>query len=186
MMPSKLQEHYEFNASISIPADFICPGIIQNYVNLQFKGDDSVYDAMCKFYTSDGTIDEESSRAADFLSDIYFTPSTAEMLDFHAKLNHGKTYQYQFSKTYVRSFPFPRPEWLKGSGHADELIFLMNVNFGRGDIESHKDYDQLKEDDLAVAKYMIAMWSSFARTGYVGLTKEKKRILLKTYLRWYL
>ena len=165
LMPPKMQEHYNFNVSISVPAEFICEGIIRNYVNLQFKGDDSVYDAMCEFYTSDGTADEQSNRAADLLGDVYFTSFTAEMLDFHAKLKNGKTYQYQFSKISPRPFPLPPPKWLKGSGHADELLYLLNVDVAPTDIESDKDYDKLKGDDLTVAKNMISMWSSFSKTG---------------------
>ena len=165
IIPPNMQEHYNFNASVSIPAEFVCAGVIRNHVDLHFNGDDTVYDAMCKFYTSDGSADDQSNRAADLIGDIFFTPSTAEMLDFHAKLKTGKTYQYQFSKISPKPFPFPPPSWFKGCGHGDELLFLQNIEAELSDMGSDKQLDQLKGDDLTVANNIIAMWSSFARTG---------------------
>ena len=130
IMP-QVQEHFGFNVTQGIPANFLCTGVIKPYVDFNYNGDEKVADAMCKFYTAtDGTEDEQSNRAADLYADMIFVPSAAEMLDFHARAGSGKTYQYQVSKISPKPF-LPPPAWFKGTGHGDELMFLFYDEFSQ-------------------------------------------------------
>ncbi|KAK3106128.1 hypothetical protein FSP39_013291 [Pinctada imbricata] len=161
MVLPNVQQKFDFNASINIPAEFICKGMLRPMVDSHFDGDESVYYAGCKFYTSEGSMDDQSNRAADLLASMIFTPSTREMLNYHAAHKDGKTYQYQFSKLNPRPL-LPVPAWFRGSGHGDEIIYIFRTT----DDERLKLMNvTLTGVDKEVSDHMITMWSSFAKTG---------------------
>ncbi|KAK3106608.1 hypothetical protein FSP39_023466 [Pinctada imbricata] len=164
IMPS-MQELYKFNTSISIPVKFLCDGMINPYVDYFHNGDQGIKDKMCEFYTSDGSEDDQSNRAADFFADTMFTPWVAQMLDYHTRHKQGKTYQYQVSRTcaFKLGLPYiPPPVWFKGCGHSDELIYLFDI------VKEEKiDFygETLSDADKRFATAMILYWTSFAKTG---------------------
>ena len=161
LMPH-LTEKYNFDVAKSVPAEFVCKGMAKLFVEANYGDRADVYEAICKFYTSDGSSSDQSLRAADLYADILFTPAVAEMLDFH-KGGTGRTYQYIFSKINPKPFGPPAPEWFKGSGHGDDLLFLFHIDEdGKGGFFDAKLDDVNKRFSDAMIKY----WSEFAKTGY--------------------
>ncbi|KAK3106256.1 hypothetical protein FSP39_016159 [Pinctada imbricata] len=162
IMPD-LQEHYAFDAMVAIPAKFICGAIISPFVDYYYKGDEKIKNAICSFYTSDGSEDDQSNRAADFYGDMLFNPWTRNMLDYHARPGEGKTYQYQVSKLspYPTGYPYmPPPSWFKGAGHFDEAIGLFRSNNRKAIFNG-----TISDDYKQYSRTMIAYWTSFAKTG---------------------
>ncbi|KAK3106468.1 hypothetical protein FSP39_020603 [Pinctada imbricata] len=167
ILPS-VQQKFDFNVSVNIPSEFICKGMLRPWVDTHFEGDNNVYEAGCKFYTSDGSMDDQSNRAADLLATMIFTPSVREMLNYHSTKKTGKTYQYQFSKLSPRPL-LPVPAWFRGSGHGDEIMYIFRTT----DDERLKLMNvTLTGVDKEVSDHMITMWSSFAKTSIPSAGKS--------------
>ena len=166
IMPD-VQEHYGFNVTEGIPANVLCDAFIKPYVERNYDGDEHILNAMCKFYTaSDGSKDTQSNLAADFYGDMTFTAAQAHMLDFHSTLGRGRTYQYQLSKASPKPF-LPPPSWFKGTGHADDLLFLFFDEFAEkgGPQEAMQGDVKFSDSDKLTMDRMTAMWTSFAKYG---------------------
>ena len=103
------------------------------------------------------------------LSDSVFATSIMETAKYHASIEETsrRTFFYLFdvvpSERLLRT-----PDWVDQANHADELGYLF---FGETDgvlqnLPGHEGYTpEPWESD--VAKYMITMWSNFAKTGFV-------------------
>ena len=85
MTTPAMQNFYNFNLSIGIPSRFVCEGIVRPYVELYFNNSSKIQDRLCKFYTTNVSMDAQSRKAADCLQDFIFTPGVAEMLNVHAR-----------------------------------------------------------------------------------------------------
>ena len=160
IIPPSVQEQYGFNISESVPLDCLCKVVIKSFVDDFHDGNQKLQESLCRFYTSGGTQDDQSNRAADSYADFIFTQATADMLEFHAELGGGKTYQYQFSKLSPHPL-IPLPAWLKGSGHGDDLLFLFSFVY----VDS---VDEFTGNDKLVSQSMVSLWTSFAKYGYVN------------------
>ncbi|KAK3106894.1 hypothetical protein FSP39_002185 [Pinctada imbricata] len=159
----KLQELYNFNTSSSIPGKFLCEALIKPFVDYYQNGDQDVQTAMCNFYTSDGSEDDQSNRATDFYGDMIFNPWAADMLDYHTRLREGKTYQYQISKLSPCPLGYPMippPVWFQGVGHLDELMGLFHSKNRKSLFNA-----TLSENYKQFSRTMVAYWTSFAKTG---------------------
>ncbi|XP_076110539.1 fatty acyl-CoA hydrolase precursor, medium chain-like [Mytilus galloprovincialis] len=150
----ELQEFYRFNVTEGVPHKVACEAIIAPYVEKYLRGDGSIKEQMCNFYKADASTREQSLRATELLADVMFTYPSIKMLEFHAALKNGKTYQYLFSKTSPDPFGGTPPEWFEGCGHGDDLIWLFKV----GDHE-------ISDDEKQFSKNLIQYWTSFAKSG---------------------
>ena len=100
-------------------------------------------------------------------SDFLFNVPTYETVAYHRAIaeDYKNTYMYTFS---IRPsiFFLPTPTWARGPNHADELEYLFYAE--RGGIMSHvlgKEGYVPQDWEIEVAKYMMTMWSNFAKTG---------------------
>ncbi|XP_052068048.1 cocaine esterase-like [Mytilus californianus] len=157
-IPPKVQEHFDFNATESIPLRFICKGMIDPFVEKFYKNDSDVKEKLCKFYTTENSPDEQSMRANDFMADCMFGHTVKRMLNYHASFG-GRTYQYLFSKE--KPFMGDAPKWGKGSGHGEELQFMFDAEVLLPSFNVSLD---TLEDQL-FANALIGYWTSFARKG---------------------
>ncbi|CAG2240785.1 CEL [Mytilus edulis] len=148
----ELQEFYRFNVTEGVPHKVACEAIIAPYVEKYLRGDGSIKEQMCNFYKADASTKEQSLRATELLADVMFTYPSIKMLEFHAALKNGKTYQYLFSKTSPDPFGGTPPEWFEGCGHGDDLIWLFKV----GDHE-------ISDDEKQFSKNLIQYWTSFGK-----------------------
>lgn len=155
-----VQEYFGFNATESIPLKFICEGLISPYVKAFLGNENEAKSKLCKFYMTDGSIDDQSLRGSECLADILIVQPTIRMLEYHSSMG-GNTYQYRFSKTSPVPVGGPPPSWFKGCGHADELVFLFP-----GKVLGTEDAI-LNADEEGLSKHMIKYWTSFAKSGYV-------------------
>ena len=167
VMTPELHELYKFNVTEGIPANVLCDAIIKPYVDWHYEGDEHILNTMCEFYTaSEGSMDDQSNRAADFLADTIFNVAAAELLDFHSSLGGGKTYQYQFSKTSPKLFMDP-PAWFKGTGHGEDLPFLFFDEFAeKGGIhDTMWGGVTLSDSDKFAIDRLTALYTTFAKYG---------------------
>ncbi|KAK3105782.1 hypothetical protein FSP39_005668 [Pinctada imbricata] len=167
ILPS-VQEHFDFNVSVGIPSTFVCKGLLDPFVDLFYDGNQQMKDDACKFYTSNGSLDEQSNRACDLFADMIFTSQTYEMLTFHSNNNVRKTYQYQFSKIGARRIVLP-PKWFRGSEHGADLIYLFRTN---QDFRSEMVDMSLTGPGTEMSKWLISLWTSFAKSGVPDAGQE--------------
>ena len=155
MITEQTQKHYNFELREGIPSDFTCNVLIKQIVDLHYSGSQKVKDTLCKYYSANSSLADQSMKAIECMSDYSFTVAQEHMLDTHAGLGKGNTYQYQFSMPSPIPM-FSPPSWFSGAGHGDELAYLSIFLVGDG-VFSDKEKD--------VSKRMIQYWASFAKTG---------------------
>ncbi|XP_071175450.1 fatty acyl-CoA hydrolase precursor, medium chain-like [Mytilus edulis] len=155
--PPSFLEHFGFNMTEGIPSKVACVGIIAPFVELYLNNNPALKTQLCDFYTVDGSVAEQGLRVSELFGDLLITYPVVRMLEYHSSLG-GETWQYRFSKTSPSPIGGPPPSWFKGSGHADELIFMFSSNpFTSPDAS-------LSEDEKELSKHMINYWTSFAKS----------------------
>jgi carboxylesterase type B len=118
----------------------------------------TIAEAICRKYSSKGSLPEQGVKAVDFYGDLFFYSPAVQSLNMHAFNNH-KTTQFQYMSRR-RSALSPSLEyfpWFKGAGHASELLFLFPVKYNV----------TIPADDISLSLTMMKYWSNFAKTGYV-------------------
>ena len=112
-------------------------------------------------------IEKRRNKMIALLSDSSFSVSLAETVRRHSSLalDSKSTYMYLFDiMPSVRVVP--APSWHKGANHGDDLVYTffeesegMMTYFPRDEVYKPTDWDR---DN---AKYIMTMWSNFAKTG---------------------
>ncbi|XP_048759521.2 uncharacterized protein LOC125669117 [Ostrea edulis] len=151
------QKQFHFNMSDGIPKQFLCSGMIPNFVRIYFKNSSSISDSICQQYSSEDKT-TQSLNVIHFQTDVSFFVPAAVSSKAHASNRKSNTYQFIFSEDirfYYRNFP----DWFHGAGHGNELTFLFDTrnmlarNFS------------LSTNQTAFALQLIKYWTNFAKTG---------------------
>ena len=162
-LSQSVQQHFGFNVKDGIPSEFVCDGFIQPYVELNYDNDQRVADALCSFYSSNEDLAKQSRLATDLYGDIVFFPPSVDMLNLHVTPS-AKTYQYQFTRISPLPFGPKAPSWFRGTGHADELLYLFHSD-PEGEGHHGIMVADLNDEDAAVSKTIIQYWTTFAQNG---------------------
>ena len=109
------------------------------------------------------------SKVVQFYSDMMFTAPMLLTLSHHSKLakESKSTYMYKFDVILPRTL-MSTPSWFNNATHGDELMYvffaedspMFNV------LPGHED-QQIEDWERNVAKYVITLWTNFAKTGWV-------------------
>lgn len=157
-----LQARYEFNVSESIPAKFVCQGMLNPYVDRNFNTDkEQLKESLCQFYTTELSEDAQSLLATHCYADLSFVFPTLKMLENHAA-GKGTTYQYLFSRESSKPINIvgPPPKWFRGAGHAEELKYMFDISR----LFKHLDLG-LTDEEKTLSRNIIQYWTSFAKSG---------------------
>ena len=155
---SSLQKYLPFNISEGISSEFLCKHILHPLASDYYNNDTTIAEAICRKYSSKGSLPEQGVKAVDFYGDLFFYSPAVQSLNMHAFNNH-KTTQFQYMSRR-RSALSPSLEyfpWFKGAGHGSELLFLFPVKYNV----------TIPADDISLSLTMMKYWSNFAKTGYV-------------------
>ncbi|XP_049595294.1 bile salt-activated lipase [Syngnathus scovelli] len=125
----------------------------QNKVGL-----DEAYSLYTSTWASNPSREDVKRTIVDIGTDYIFLVSTQAALYLHAaNATSGRTYSYLFSEpNRMAGIGRPYPSWM-GADHADDLqyVFGKPLSTPLGYWPRHRD----------VARYMIAYWTNFAKTG---------------------
>ena len=155
---SSLQKYLPFNISEGISSEFLCKHILHPLASDYYNNDTTIAEAICRKYSSKGSLPEQGVKAVDFYGDLFFYSPAVQSLNMHA-FNYHKTTQFQYMSRR-RSALSPSLEyfpWFKGAGHGSELLFLFPVKYNV----------TIPADDISLSLTMMKYWSNFAKTGYV-------------------
>ena len=112
-------------------------------------------------------MEKRRTKLVAVYSDMFFTIPLIETISQHNSLatNSKNTYMYLFD-ILPSTRAMPTPSWGKRANHADELLYvffeesdgLLSFMAGREDFKP-------TEWDRQDSKYLITMWTNFAKTG---------------------
>ncbi|KAM9793294.1 bile salt-activated lipase-like [Syngnathus typhle] len=121
-------------------------------------GLDEAYSLYTSTWASNPSKEDVKRTIVDIGTDYIFLVSTQAALYLHAaNATSGRTYSYLFSEpNRMGGIGRPYPSWM-GADHADDLqyVFGKPLSTPLGYWPRHRD----------VARYMIAYWTNFAKTG---------------------
>ena len=151
-----VENYISFNVTEGISSDFMCKHIFPQLAGDYYNNDTAIAQAICRKYTSKGSLQEQGLKALDFYGDLFFYSPAVQSLNTHALNNHKtKQFQYMNRRRSVFSIPLEFYPWFKGAGHGSELPFLFPM----------KSNGTRSSDDMSLSLAMIKYWSNFAKKG---------------------
>ena len=109
------------------------------------------------------------SKAVQVISDMMFTAPMIYTLSHHSNLKQESksTYMYKFEVILPKTL-LPTPSWFKNATHGDELkyVFFEETSEIFKGMPGHED-TKLEDWEKDVAKYVMDLWTNFAKTGWV-------------------
>lgn len=111
-------------------------------------------------------MDKRRHKFAAMCADLLFTVTLAETIAQHERLANGRkgTYMYVVDVS-PSSHLLPTPSWCTKATHGDELQYVFfEESLEVWKLLGREDYKPM-EWERDVAKYMINMWTNFAKTG---------------------
>ena len=106
----------------------------------------------------------------DLSTDSSMFAPMVTMVQLHAGGSVRQSYMYEFS-TAPTTHVIPVPTWLDGptqANHADELLFVFGFSEGMLKLLAYEQRPVVYTDkDVQQSKRVMAMWSNFAKTGFV-------------------
>ena len=112
-------------------------------------------------------MEKRRNKIVALLSDISFGVSLAETVAWHHSLapDSKNTFMYIFDiPPSIRHLP--TPSWAKKANHGDDLIYTyFEESEGMDSFTLREEVFKPTDTDRDAAKYMMDMWSNFAKTG---------------------
>lgn len=118
-------------------------------------------------WSEQNNMEKLRSKAVQILSDMMLTAPMLLTLSHHSKLKKESksTYMYKFD-VILPSTLLPTPSWFKNATHGDELkyVFFEETSEIFKSLPGHED-TQIEDWERDVAKYVMNLWTNFAKTG---------------------
>ena len=118
-------------------------------------------------------MERRRSKALQLMSDKFFTASMEFTLSEHSKLAKDSisTYMYQFGIILPKTM-YPTPSWFHNATHIDELMYIFYDEDTPlyHNLPSPTDR-QLEDWESDAARYVMDLFTNFAKTGYVLLIR---------------
>ena len=112
-------------------------------------------------------VEKLRTKAVQIISDAMFTAPMQLVLNQHSKLarESKRTYMYKFDIILPRTM-LPTPSWFNNATHGDELMYLFfdEDNQFFNDLPGH-DGQEIEDWERDVAKYVMDLFTNFAKTG---------------------
>ena len=152
-----IQRYISFNVTEGISSDFMCKHVFPQLTGDYYNNDTNISEAICRKYSSNGSLQQQGMKAVDFYGDLFFYSPAVQSINAHAFNNHKtKQFQYLCRRRSVFSIPLQFYPWFKGSGHLSELPFLFPMK---------SNVTRSSDDDISLSLAMMKYWSNFAKTG---------------------
>lgn len=161
-IPHQTQKFFAFNATESLPANFLCEGVVKPIVKRYYNNDFDLKEKLCDFYTTDSSQDEQSMKTLTFMNDVLMVSSTHAMLEKHIS-TRSRTYQYMFSIENEIGLFGARPKYAKGCAHAEELQYMFEAEVMLPSM--NKSSAQFTEEEKRLSANLIKYFTSFAKSG---------------------
>ncbi|XP_033746031.1 LOW QUALITY PROTEIN: carboxylesterase 5A-like [Pecten maximus] len=155
------KEFPTFNFTIGITANIPVNHVIPTLVRQLYDNCDHIFTSITEKYVNslpNGDIEAQTSSAANMYADVNYYSPAVRSLDAHTGSN-SKTYQYLFSHEPRWGPVQPRPLWLHGANHADELAFVFGLN------EIYPGNVATEDDELTISRRVMTYWANFAKFG---------------------
>ncbi|XP_060081391.1 uncharacterized protein LOC132560731 [Ylistrum balloti] len=155
------KEFPTINFTEEIPASILRDHVVPNLVLQLYDNCVDIYTSACDQYVTpvlNDDIETQTSSAENLYADVDYYSPAVRSLDAHIG-SDSKTYQYFFSYEPRWGPVHPRPLWLHGANHADELAFVFGLN------ELYPSNVPHGDEELAISKRVMTYWTNFAKTG---------------------
>ncbi|OWF42495.1 Neuroligin-4, X-linked [Mizuhopecten yessoensis] len=155
------REFPTFNFTVAIPASIANNNVIPTLVRQLYGNCDDISKSIADRYVypiPNGDLDAQTSRAIKLYADVIYHSQAFRSLDAHLGTN-AKTYQYLFSHEPRWGLVEPRPLWLHGANHGDDIAFVFGLN------EMYPSDIPKDDTELAISRRIMSYWTNFAKSG---------------------
>ncbi|XP_060066603.1 fatty acyl-CoA hydrolase precursor, medium chain-like [Ylistrum balloti] len=155
-----LQKPMNFSMTEGMPTAVLCDVFAPTLAREMFSNNSIVSDLLCKEYSSDDMA--EQARSISILhADTWFVSPTVQLLGFHANGKASpRTYQYLYNQPINFHYMAPHFPWMKGAGHATELLYQFGPS-GLNELDESLSTVEGRAFSDVLARY----WTNFAKTG---------------------
>ncbi|XP_021369858.1 carboxylesterase 5A-like [Mizuhopecten yessoensis] len=151
----------KFNFTVAILANIPYNNVIPTLVRQLYDNCDAIFTSIADKYVepvTSGDAEDQTSSVSNLYADVNYNSPAFRSLDAHIGAS-TKTYQYLFSHEPRWGLVRPRPLWLHGANHADELPFVFGLN------EFYPSNILKDDDELAISRRVMTYWTNFAKSG---------------------
>lgn len=150
-------DNFTLGITANISANHVIPTIALQLYGSCGDISKSIFDKYIKDIPKDD-IQGQTASAANLYADVNYYSPAVRSLDGHTG-GSGRTYQYLFSHLPRWGPVNPRPLWIQGANHADEVAFVFGLN------ELYPSNVPQEDDELAISSRVMTYWTNFAKFG---------------------
>lgn len=157
------QKTFKFNVFKGIPTRVLCGDIVPAIAKELYQNCTNVLNSICQKYSPaddrNVSLQTQTDFSANFYGDFIKVSPTVRMLNHHSKYSNKATYQYMFTYKPNKGAMTPRPTWLKGANHVDEVPFIFGIKPWYGSNVTVAD------EEVDLSSRIMTYWSNFAKYG---------------------
>ncbi|KAK3101730.1 hypothetical protein FSP39_005915 [Pinctada imbricata] len=161
------QKEWNINPSVGIDKNVFCNRVIPGIVREKYENCTSIMHSICKEYSSNVSIANQTQMMSDMVSDMEVVAPTILLLDLHSITSGKSSYQYLFSHLPAWELDSWRPAWLKGPNHGSEVTFVAGLDWYPSTVK-------ISPEERALSDRMMDFWSQFAKTGNPNGSNSKE------------
>ena len=156
--PDSVLQLFQTTYDRGLTTEMLCNYLAPTVVQIFFSGKTEISSKICTLYSDSSSLENQSNKIMDFLSDAIFTFPSMLSADLHT--GQRSTYAYYMThvtdmqKYVLPEYTFP---WTNHAVHAIDLwyLFFNEVTF----------YPTNMTQDITLGTEMQLYWTNFAKTG---------------------